>query len=132
MTLYINTADQNKIMIALKDKERVLFKKEFLAARSQAEKLLPEIEKLLVRAKLKLPAIKKIEVENYGGSFTALRIGVITANALGYALGVPVVAAREMVAGKTMVKSAPKSSVKKAKNFSVVKPIYDREPNIGK
>jgi len=41
---------------------------------------------------------------------------VVTANALGYALGIP-------------VKGGQKSEVK-SKKFSVVEPFYDREPEI--
>jgi len=121
MTLYINTADQAKIILALKDKGRILAAKEFLAPRRQAEKLLPEIEKLLTAAKIKWSALKKIEVANSGGTFTALRIGVVTANALGYALGIPVASA-----GATGAAASRKS-----KHFSLVRPVYDREPNLG-
>ena len=65
-----------------------------------------------------MAAIKKIVVVNVGESFTALRIGVLTANALGYALGIPVISNQGTVATKL-------------KKFSVVAPIYQREPNIG-
>ena len=75
---------------------------------------------LLAAQKLKPSALKKIIVANRGGSFTSLRIGVITANALGYALKIPVL--------------AEWPGPKKAKKFagrSLVEPIYDREPEIG-
>jgi len=119
MILYINTTDPEKVIIALKDKDRIIKQSKFKAARSQAEKLLPAIEKLLKVSRMKLRDLEKIEVDNFGGSFTALRIGVITANALGYALGIPVV-------------SANLKGIKKFKQFSVVEPVYDRPPNIGK
>lgn len=121
MILYINTTKNHYIDIALRDGDDVLVQKKFEAKYSQAEKLLPEIEKLLKHLKLKLSDILKIEVENKNKtsdtSFTALRIGVITANALGYALGVGV--------------SGISASVKNGKtNFDVIKPIYDSNPNI--
>jgi tRNA threonylcarbamoyl adenosine modification protein YeaZ len=127
MTLYINTADQEKIILVLKEGDKIVAQKKFLAPRRQAEKLLPEIDKLLKKAKVKLAALKKIEVVNFGGTFTSLRIGVITANALGYALGVPVVNGQVDLP----VELKAKKSVKKFKNFSVVEPLYNREPNIG-
>jgi tRNA threonylcarbamoyl adenosine modification protein YeaZ len=119
MTLYINTADQEQVIIALRDGNKIVKQSTFKASRSQAEKLLPAIEKLLKSTHSKLTDLKKIEVANFGGSFTALRIGVITANALGYALSIPVVS--ESLRG-----------VKKFKKISVVEPAYDRPPNIGK
>ncbi len=121
MTLYINTASNEEIIIALKEGERTIAQKRFLAPRRQAEKLLPEIDKLLRAKKVKLDALDKIIVANRGGSFTSLRIGVITANALAYALKIPV------VAGDPVGKKN-----KKFGSYSIVEPIYDREPNIGK
>lgn len=117
MILYINTASQKDIEIGLKSDGVFVAKNKFEAERSQAEKLLPEIEKILQKNKLKLADVEGVEVENTGGSFTSLRIGVATANALAYALGVPVVG----LAGST----------KKGEKFDVVEPVYDREPDIG-
>jgi len=120
MTLYINTASQEETIIAiLKNDVRVAFKK-FKFARKQAEKLLPAIDKLLKTNDLKLVDVKKIKVAAYGGSFTSLRIGVVTANALGYALKIPVVSEEN-----------PNES-KKFSKYSLVTPIYNSEPNIGK
>ena len=116
MTLYINTTQNDLIEISLKNKSKLVAIKKFKSHRTQAEKLLPAIEKLLKANKLELGDLKGVEVENSGGSFTSLRIGVVTANALAYALGVPVKGMRETV----------------VRRLSVVKPIYDREPEITK
>lgn len=119
MTLYINTTLRDEIIISLKDGDKILATKSINAPRAQAEKLLSAIDRLLKSKKIKLSDLKKIIVANYGGSFTSLRIGVITANALAYALKIPVIA---------------ENKVKKNKEFSsysIVEPIYDREPNIG-
>jgi len=78
---------------------------------------------LLKKTKIKLSAIKRIYKKNRGGSFTALRIGVVTANALGYALGVPVEEVAENDKGLKRVK-------KSFKGFNIIKPVYDKEPNI--
>ncbi|MFA4941277.1 MAG: hypothetical protein WC582_01605 [Patescibacteria group bacterium] len=124
MLLSINTTNKNKIEIALKKGESVLTRKEFEAKHSQAEKLLPGIEKMLKSKKIKLSDISGIEVANISREetgFTALRIGVVTANALGYALGVP-------VAGETK----KNKKQKKPLEFDIVEPIYNKEPNIGK
>jgi tRNA threonylcarbamoyladenosine biosynthesis protein TsaB len=120
MTLYINTVSHDEIIIALREGAKVLASKKIKAPRQQAEKLVPAIDALLKSQTIKLSALKKITVANCGGSFTALRIGVITANALAYALKIP-------------VEAEPKTSIKNKKfgPYSLVEPVYDREPNIG-
>ena len=120
MTLYINTTTQDEIIIALKQGAKVIAQKKIAAPRAQAEKLLPGIDRLLKSKKIKLSALKKIVVANHGGSFTSLRIGVITANALAYALKIPVEAEP-----KTLKKN------KKFGAYSIVEPIYSSEPTIG-
>ncbi|MFH1255057.1 MAG: tRNA (adenosine(37)-N6)-threonylcarbamoyltransferase complex dimerization subunit type 1 TsaB [bacterium] len=113
MILYINTSGNNLMEIAVKSRNKTIAAKKIKSHRSQAEKLLPAVEKLLKANKLKLKNLSEIEVENRGGSFTSLRIGVITANALAYALGIPIVGSG-------------------GKGKKIVEPIYDREPEITK
>jgi tRNA threonylcarbamoyladenosine biosynthesis protein TsaB len=119
MILYINTTQNHVIEIAIKKGKNLLAKKKLSARYAQAEKLLPLINKILQENRLNLKNIKKIQVNNLNGSFTALRIGVVTANTLGYALGVP-------VEGET---KREKLKIKN-KKFDVIKPIYSKEPNI--
>lgn len=120
MTLYINTTSPDEIIIALRLGDKVLAKQKLTAPRTQAEKLLPAIERLLKKYKVSLSSLQKIIVANQGGSFTSLRIGVITANALAYALKIPVIAEPENT-----------NKNKKFNNYSLVEPLYDRAPNIG-
>lgn len=128
MILFIDTTQGDDIVIALKEGDRTAARKRIKARYAQAEKLLPEINKMLARSKLKIGDIKKIQVVNAGGSpdvaiktsFTALRIGVVAANALGFALGIP-------VEGNEKGREKLKKGLRK---FSVVEPIYSKEPNI--
>lgn len=122
MILYINTIKNNstKIEVAICDNGTIYAKKIIKAQYQQAEKLLVLIDNLLASAKIKINEIKNIEVENYGGSFTALRIGIITANTLSYALDIPLRAW-----GKT-VKKKKKTKFK----LGIIKPIYNKQPNI--
>jgi tRNA threonylcarbamoyladenosine biosynthesis protein TsaB len=117
MYLIINTAENNKISLSLKDGETSIDEISIESKFTQAEKLLPLIDEILVKNNKKLTDIKKIGVANRGEGFTSLRIGVITANALGYALGVPVFSVSDE---KTMTDA----------EFDVIKPVYSREPNI--
>ncbi|MDD3711506.1 MAG: hypothetical protein PHP37_02840 [Patescibacteria group bacterium] len=119
LILSINTADNEIIDLSLEKEGTLLSHKRIKAHRSQAEKLLPAIEKLMLSAKERLGSLTKIKVEHRGSSFTSLRIGVLTANALAYALGIPV---------ETFV--ADKKNVKKNNNFNIIIPKYDRDPDI--
>ena len=130
MTLYLNTALKDEIIIALKKGRNIIARKRMKTYHNQAEKLVPGIDNLLKSKKIKLSALKKIVVANSsprlssgeasGGSFTSLRIGVITANALAYALKIPVEAEEKNI-GKR----------KKFRSYSIVEPLYDCEPSIG-
>ena len=123
MTLYINTTQGDRVKIAIKFGKRVVIEKKFIAKYKQAERLLPEIEKLLKSQKLSLSKIKKIKVINLGGSFTGLRVGVVTANALAYALGIPVTGTK----GKTNVVQD-----KSGKKISLVQAYYAQPVSITK
>ena len=120
MILRIDTTEGDKIEVALKSGGAVVARKKVSARFTQSEKLLPLIDKLLRDNKVLLKNIKSIEVNNKGGSFTALRIGVVTANALGYAAGLRTsgVGCRISDAGF------------RERGFNVVEPIYNKEPSI--
>ena len=89
MILYIDTKDQKVVRVFLKDKAKVVGNlSEENKFGSQA--LLPLIEKILKQEKIAYKDLKGIEVETGPGSFTGLRVGVSVANALGFALNIPV------------------------------------------
>jgi len=116
MILYIDTTKGDQVTLELREEGKIIAQKIFLAPRAQAEELLPAIEKIIKSRGLTLARIKKIEVANVGGGFSALRIGVVTANALAYTLGVPV--------------EGSDKKAKKTGKIQVVVPRYDREPSI--
>ncbi len=120
MTLYINTILPGKILVAVAEKEETLALKEVKVEKDQAEKLLVAVNAVLKKAKIELKAVKKIVVADEGGSFTSLRIGVLAANALGYALKIPVVA------------ESGRKNRKIFAGYQLVEPRYQGEPNIGK
>lgn len=114
MKLYINTAGHETITVSLVQGKKEIISETVAAQHAQAEKLLPLVQTILSKNKLKLSDIKQIEVENKGEGFTSLRIGVATANILGYALNIPV-AAPGRKAGKLVVPvySKPPTTTKK-------------------
>jgi len=119
MYLIINTAENNKISLSLKDGEIFVDQITVDSYLTQAERLLPMIDEILAKNNKRATDLEKIVVANQGDGFTSLRIGVMVANALGYALGVP-------------VESSCDEGVVPHGEFNVVKPIYSREPNINK
>ena len=123
MILHINTIKENDQMeIILMGEKKIISRQILKAKRSQAEKLIPAIDKLLKDGHVKLSDLSEVKVENRGGSFTSLRIGVITANALAYALGIK-------VSGSGRKR---KLNTEKKNKFEIVAPVYGGEPNISK
>jgi tRNA A37 threonylcarbamoyladenosine modification protein TsaB len=121
--LYINTASASEIIIGLINNSSFLVRKKIKAPRRQSEKLLVSIDKLLSDYKIQLNKLSGIIVADKGDSFTSLRIGVLTANALAYGLNISVQSEGDML--KTGLK------LKKRKSLDVVEPIYERPANIG-
>ena len=151
MILIVHTADAKKVFIGLADKDGLVAKKEFQAQYKQAEKLLPEIDKLLKssslavrlgsiesrresrRAKKKLDQLKGVVVVTGPGPFTALRIGVITANTLSWALKIPTVGLKltEFKDNTDLIVKGT-AKLKKSSSQKIIMPFYGKEPNITK
>lgn len=99
MNLLISTPQNDFFTVAIGDKTIVDFKI-VKTEYSQSEMLLKTIEELVKRDRPARRArqvnyeIKKIFVVEGPGAFSALRVGIATANALAYALNVPVAGIR--------------------------------------
>ncbi|HRH21583.1 MAG TPA: tRNA (adenosine(37)-N6)-threonylcarbamoyltransferase complex dimerization subunit type 1 TsaB [bacterium] len=117
MILIIDTTKPNLITLALKQKSTIVASLDIDTNRNQSEILLPEIEKFLKTQKQKMKDLEAIEVANGEGSFSSLRLGIVTANALGYAFNIPV--------------RDNSGFVTKTKGLNVIDPVYNGEPNIG-
>ena len=85
MILYIDTSDRETITVGLGDKRF-----ETNAKDGASQKLLSFIEQTLKKEKVSINQITRIEVHTGPGSFTGLRVGVAVANAMGWALKIPV------------------------------------------
>lgn len=87
MKLIINTKDQKQVSVSLTDGL-----KDSLKAENEygSQVLLSLIKKILQKNGLKISQIRKIEVETGPGSYTGLKVGVAVANALAFALNIPV------------------------------------------
>ncbi len=116
MDLHIDTSKQNTIELNLKKENQVVADKRKEVKYNQAELLLPMIVELLKKNKVDLKNLDSIFVKDTGSTFTSLRIGILTANALAFALKIPVF-------------NFDKKS-KKIGDIKMVEPKYQKEPNI--
>lgn len=137
MFLLINTAERDNIQIILVKKDSDFVVKNVSAPRKQSEKLLPTMEKILAGNRVGMGKLKGIGVVSGPGGFASLRIGVVTANTLAYALKVPIVALRldEFKTNEELVKKMVKKLALKSKGKfnlakNIVLPHYGQEPNI--
>ena len=92
MKLYIDTSNNKKTIVGLDDKRL-----EKPAGPDKSQQVLGLINQILKKNKQSFSSNKKtlkdlteIEVETGPGSFTGLRVGISVANALGWALKIPV------------------------------------------
>lgn len=89
MILSIDTKDQKIVRVSLKESGKVI--REMREENEYGSQVLLElIEKILKEEGLDLKDLEGVEVAKGPGSFTGLRVGVSVANALGFALGMPV------------------------------------------
>lgn len=85
MLLYIDTRNNRKTIVKL-SKDRL----EKPTGPDKSQQVLSLINQILKKNKKTLKDLTEIEVETGPGSFTGLRVGVSVANALGWALKIPV------------------------------------------
>lgn len=117
MKLYIDSRDNKQIILKVIEKNKILYSIEKdIVSKRQANELLLSIDNLLKDSNVKWSQIKEILVNNDGGSFTGLRLGVIVANTLAYAKNIKI--------------SATTQKSIEVNNIKIVKPDYDREPDI--
>ncbi|MBI4049621.1 MAG: hypothetical protein HY395_02275 [Candidatus Doudnabacteria bacterium] len=92
MTLFIDTTDNDLVTIGLINKK---IAKKTWQTKWLSETLLPTIERFLKLQRVKFQGLKKIVVVVGPGFFSRIRTGVATANALGYALNIPIAGVRQ-------------------------------------
>ncbi|MFF9621992.1 tRNA (adenosine(37)-N6)-threonylcarbamoyltransferase complex dimerization subunit type 1 TsaB [Streptomyces griseosporeus] len=78
------------VTVALHDGTDVIASSGQVDARRHGELLLPAVDRVLAEAGLKLDAVTAIVAGTGPGPYTGLRVGLMTADTFGLALGVPV------------------------------------------
>lgn len=110
-------------------KNNHIFKKEIKIGFQESEKILSLVSQILKQNKTSLKQLKGIVVFKGPGPFTALRVGIVVANTLSYALNIPVLGFRE-----NEIKKPKKLGKKIEQNKSkvLIKPFYGQLPSITK
>jgi len=134
MILFINTSRIDLIDVKLITDGRILASAENRQPYRQSELLLTMIDKLFGNWKLEIGNLTAVAVISGPGAFSALRLGVATANALAWGLGVPVMELTTAEANnqKSLIKNLKLKTKKAGSKFKAIKPKYGREPNITK
>jgi tRNA threonylcarbamoyladenosine biosynthesis protein TsaB len=88
-TLIIDTADNKKNIVGLKINNKKYLQTEDVAS-NRTQMILPMIDKILKKHAIELKNISAIEVNVGPGSYTGLRVGLSIANALSFALKIPI------------------------------------------
>lgn len=122
MLLFLDTSDNDTTRIALVGQKTA--EHYWVSKFNQSEFLVSEIKKFLKKNKTEFNKLKKIAVVVGPGHFSRVRTGVATANALGYALKIPVVGIKNPVLNI--------QELKKEKGDKMVLVYYDKAPNITK
>jgi len=132
MYLIINTIEEKKTVVGLARNEREFWFESAAVDFRQSEQILPLLDKILKKRRIKVSEIKGVIVVSGPGSFSAARSGVIFGNAFGFALNISVVGIKktEFKNSADLIKQGIKK-LKVVKKFKIITPLYDGEPNIG-
>src|SRR3989344_3996586 len=90
MKLKIDTTERLEIKVEVEDPKSGKVQKLVQKQKLGSQVLLPMIIKILKKNELNLKDLTAVEVNPGPGSFTGTRVGVSVANALGFALDIPV------------------------------------------
>jgi tRNA threonylcarbamoyladenosine biosynthesis protein TsaB len=120
--LYLETGTDNSTIAVLVG-DKIVAKKTWDGRGELSETLLLEVDNLLSNIEMTLSDISLITVNPGPGSYTGLRIGLSTANAISWSKSIPIVPAR-LINGKMKFLSG--------KNDKLVSPLYNQPPKITK
>jgi len=89
LILFINTATTNNELFLI-NSEKIIARKNWQSRRDESDKLLANIKLILSENKMNFGDLSKLVIVTGPGGFTSVRVGVTVANALSYALSIPI------------------------------------------
>lgn len=123
MFLYIDTANHKNVEISILSNDFGLIDKLGFSCEYQfqiKDKLLKEIDKILVKNRFVLKDLDGIIAANKSKEMTSLRIGISTVNCLAYCLNIPIFKVGERGFGKC--------KEQKSLFLTPIKPQYEMNP----
>ncbi len=132
MYLLIDTSRKEEFYIGIVSGAGKITDDKTIASRKKhEEKLLPAIDDLLQEKGRDISNIKGIICVLGPGNFTSLRIGILTANTLSYALTIPSIgfSKRDDITTKIIAQNGARA-LKKKSGYQLLEPVYGREPHI--
>jgi len=131
MILFFNAAKDKEISAYLIKGRKIIDRLKQKGDFKVSEYLLPLIDKLLKKNKIKFNDLRGLFVVSGPGPFTSVRIAVAVANTLSFALKIPLIGIdiKKQKKDDELIKLGL-SKFKKAKTGSYIKPIYGKEANI--
>lgn len=128
MQLIIDTSDEIMKIGLINSTGKWIKKNSWSSVHNESEVLLKKIESLLNSAKSSKKSIKRIVVCLGPGSYTALRVGISSANSIAYSLNVPIVGFKKDDEDQEFKEALLSKSGDKF--HKVVLPVYKKEPHI--
>lgn len=126
--LWLDTATMNQVTLGL-ELPHGWRQSTTRTTRSTRDQLLNRIDRFLQRENISLHNLQGIGVVRGPGPFTSVRVGVTVANTLGFANSISVVGLRRR-AEETLEHSVIRWRRRPTKPETVIRPYYDRPPNI--
>ncbi len=90
MILKIDSTKREEVMVELTNEKTGITSTITKTQQTGSQVLIPAIMEIIKKEKITIKDITQIEVNGGPGSFTGTRVGVAIANALGFALNIPV------------------------------------------
>lgn len=130
MFLYLDTTSEETHIKLFNKSGKVIDQTNWLSQKNQSEELLRKINKIIVKNCLNKHELSAIIVNQGPGSYTGLRVGLSTANAIAFSLNIPILAVKDGSNDKKIMKTI--SDIKQKPNRSQIMPIYKYPAKISK
>jgi tRNA A37 threonylcarbamoyladenosine modification protein TsaB len=131
MILIIDTAKEKKIFFGLIKEKNFLAKKVIPLPNRKSEVLLLALDKFFQAAKIRPKFLSGLAVVSGPGPFTSLRLGVVTANTLAWALKIPVIGIKASeFSNLIQLAQVIKQRLNSLAREEIIEPFYGKEPNI--
>lgn len=102
MILFLDTSSENTTVKILDYQGAIVDQKIWTSQKNQSEELLLEVDRLLAKNRLSKIDLTKIIVVCGPGSYTGLRVGLSTANALAFGLNIPIFGVKDNLSIKNL------------------------------